>query len=215
MKLTKYAQSCFLVESNGKRILIDPGSFCYEGDFTPMRWSDIDLLLLTHKHSDHCDTEAVKIISENCQPIIITNQEVHDLLNEHDVKSEVLEPDDFKKFDNVTIYGIKSVHGYLPDGSRKPDVLGFLINDKFYHPGDTIYLEDKPFAQVVAVPICGRVVMDIWDAARFCKEIGSEIVIPMHYDNPKFPVDINDFEKEMEGAGIKVKVLNDGESIDL
>ena len=101
----------------------------------------------------------------------------------------------------------------MPSGKPKPDVIGFLINDKIYHPGDSIYLEEKPKAEVVFVPICGTVVMNFQEAAKFSKEINPKLTIPIHYDNPVYPVDVNDFVKEMEGYN--VKVLENGESIEI
>jgi len=115
--------------------------------------------------------------------------------------------------DGIRITGIKSIHGELPSGKSKPDVLGFLIDDKFYHPGDTIYLEEKPEAEIVFVPICGTVVMNFQEAAKFSKEISPKLTIPIHYDNPTYPVDVNDFIKEMNGYN--VRALKNGESIEI
>ena len=42
MKLTKYAQSCFLIETEGKKILIDPGNCVEEENIKSFR--DIDFL---------------------------------------------------------------------------------------------------------------------------------------------------------------------------
>jgi len=51
MKITKYPQSAILIENyKGKRVLIDPGSYCYNKSFTPDDWGKIDILLLTHTH---------------------------------------------------------------------------------------------------------------------------------------------------------------------
>jgi L-ascorbate metabolism protein UlaG (beta-lactamase superfamily) len=56
--------------------LIDPGSYCYSENFKPQDWGKIDILLITHKHPDHCYPEAIKIIQEkNKDLIILTNEE--------------------------------------------------------------------------------------------------------------------------------------------
>ncbi len=58
--------------------------------------------------------------------------------------------------------------------------------------------------------------MDPKEATRFVKEIKPKLAIPIHYDNPNLPfTDPEDFEKEMEGSGINVKILNFGESIEI
>jgi L-ascorbate metabolism protein UlaG (beta-lactamase superfamily) len=38
MKITKHPQSAVLIEYKGKRILIDPGSYCYSENFKPQDW---------------------------------------------------------------------------------------------------------------------------------------------------------------------------------
>jgi L-ascorbate metabolism protein UlaG (beta-lactamase superfamily) len=216
MKITKYPQSCILFEYKNKRILIDPGKFVYEqADMKPEDWKNIDILLLTHEHGDHAMPEAIKIIVENNNPIILTNKPVHDILEKEGIDSEILEPGQRKAIGNIRITGIKSKHGPLPSGDTAPDVIGFLIDDKLYHPGDTVYLKEKPYADVVCVPVCGTVVMDPGQAARFVSEIKPKLAIPIHYSNPTYPTATKGFEDEMSGSGIKIKVLKDKKSIEV
>ena len=55
--------------------------------------------------------------------------------------------------------------------------------------------------------------MDPKEAARFVKDIKPKLAIPIHYDNPKYPVDPKDFAKEMRGSEIEVRILNFGKSV--
>lgn len=216
MKITKYPQSAILIEGyKNKRILIDPGDYCYNENFTANDWGKIDILLITHTHSDHCLPEAIKVIKQNNPDLIIlSNAEVKEKLkNEEGVNSEIIQLGEEKQIDGIKITGVKSIHGELPPGKPKPDVIGFLIDDKIYHPGDTIYLKEKPKTEILFVPICGTVVMNPEEAARFSKEINPKLTIPIHYDSPNYPVDINDFVKEMEDYN--VRVLKNGESIEI
>jgi L-ascorbate metabolism protein UlaG (beta-lactamase superfamily) len=59
MKITKYNQACLLIETKGKRILIDPGSIGYTDDMLNKEWVNINTILITHKHQDHCHQEAL------------------------------------------------------------------------------------------------------------------------------------------------------------
>jgi len=217
MKITKYPQSAILIEYKNKRILIDPGSYCYNENFSPNDWGKIDILLITHTHKDHCLPEAIKIIEQNNPTLFIfSNKEVKEKLLSKGIECEIINPGEEKRVDDLKILGIKSVHGDLPpDASStiKPEVIGFLIDDKFYHPGDTVYLEEKPKAEILFVPICGMVVMGPKKAACFSKEINPKLTIPIHYDSPKFPVDVNEFAKEMKGYNIRI--LKNGESIEI
>ena len=207
MKITKYGQSAILIEYKEKRILIDPGSYLFN-QVSPEELGKIDIILITHIHSDHLVPEKVQVIVDNNPEIfVLSNLEVDKILE----KAEIISPGETRTFDNVFIKCIKQKHGNLPDGREGPDNIGFLIDDKIYHPGDTIYMQDKPKAEILFVPICGTVVMDIKDAVKFSRETEAKIIIPIHYDNDKYPVDVNDFVKEAEG--LNVKVLKNGESL--
>lgn len=209
MIIHKYPQSTLLIEYKGKRILFDPGRYCKEDtDF-----GKVDILLITHKHSDHCGLDFIKKIQDGNSVITLSNKEIKDYLSENDLKCDLLKMGETKDIEGIKIKGIKQKHGDLPSGMPPPEVIGFLIDDKIYNPGDSVYMEEKPYADVVCVPICGTVVMSPADAAKFCKEINPKLSIPIHYDNPKYPVDPNDFVKEMDG--FNVKVLANGESLEV
>lgn len=212
MKITKYPQSAILIEDyKGKRILIDPGSYCYDEKFTPESWGKIDILLFTHIHSDHFMPEvAVTLKKINPDIFIASNGEVCAELAKENIQCKTLKPEEIVDQDDIKIKGTRSIHGNLPNGKPKPDVIGFLIDEMFYHPGDTIYLEEKPYADVVFVPICGVVVMNVIDAAKFVSDINPKIAIPIHYDNPDYPVNVEDFAK---AAGKVVKILKNGEIV--
>lgn len=214
MKITKYPQSAILIEDyKNKRILIDPGSYCYNDNFKPESWGKIDILLFTHIHDDHFMPEVAEALKQiNSNIVIASNIEVSAELAKNNIQCRTLKPSETLNVDDVKITGIKSIHGDLPNGKPKPDVIGFLIDEMFYHPGDTIYLEEKPHAEIVFVPICGVVVMNVAEAAKFVSEINPKIAIPIHFDNPNYPVSVNDFA---EAAGSAVKILKNGEGLEL
>lgn len=213
MKIIKYPQSCFLIEYNEINILIDLGTYVFDlMDITPKDFTNIDIVLLTHEHSDHTYLEALKQIYQNNQCPVICNKPVHDILQKESIPSEILEYNEIKEIKGIKIKWIESIHGDLPSGNPKPEVLGFLIDNKIYHPGDTIYLEEKPYADVVFVPICGTVVMDFSQAVKFTKEINPKLAIPMHYDSPNYSRDTKSFIESMKDSSIEVRVLGFGES---
>ncbi len=214
MKITKYPQSAILIEDyKSKRILIDPGSYCYNENFNVDNFGKIDILLLTHDHLDHYCPEAIRILKQNNSKIIIlSNKEVQKKLKKDvGLDCEILEVGEERQINNIKIKGTKQIHGDLPNGKPKPEVIGFLVDDKFYHPGDTIYLKEKPYAEIVFAPICGTVVMDVNEAVKFIEEIRPKLAIPIHYDNPKYFTEINNFTKEVKN--VEVKVLENGQSI--
>jgi L-ascorbate metabolism protein UlaG (beta-lactamase superfamily) len=155
--------------------------------------------------------EVAKVLEEiNPDIFIVSNSEVKAELDKEHIECKVVQPGESVKVEDITIEGIKSIHGDLPNGKPKPDVIGFLIDDKFYHPGDTIYLQEKPYAEIAFVPICGVVVMNISEAAQFIEEIDPKIAVPIHFDNPNYPVNVDDFAEKVSIA----RILKNGESFE-
>lgn len=216
MKLTKYSLSCFLIEVNNKRILIDPGKYCYNGDFKPEDWKNINILLLTHGHKDHSLPEAVDIIYKKNKPLILGSKWVADEMKS-DTPIKILEPQEKIKTGNITIIAIKAVHGIHPKMKKAPgQTIGFLIkgNKSVYHCSDCVYMKKKPYADVVLVPISNDyVTMGPEEASKFIKDIKPKLAIPMHYDGPMHPMDPEKFINEMKDSNIKVKILKNNESI--
>ena len=208
MKIIKYAQSCVLIELKNKRILIDPGNYCFE-KMKSEDFKHINVLLITHRHADHCFIDAIKIINENNKPVILTNKETESILKENGINSEILGINETKKIDEISIKAIKAKHG-LPRDKIIPECIGFLINNKIYHPGDTVNFDDKPYAEIVFVPIAGPEI-NIETAFQFVNDIKCKIAIPIHYDSPYFPADPKDFLNKMIDSNIKVRILGFGE----
>jgi|APSaa5957512622_1039677.scaffolds.fasta_scaffold86703_2 L-ascorbate metabolism protein UlaG (beta-lactamase superfamily) len=224
MKITKYPQSCILIETKGKKILIDPGNYVYEEtDITPDNWKDIDFLLITHRHHDHCMPEAIKVIKKNNPRInILGNSEVGDVLKEAGVGVEIVKVGDVQEFENIKIEVVKAVHGYwfeMKDKGFPKENNGFIINDgdlKVYHCGDTISFYNEFKVDVVLVPICGHgVVMEPDIAVAFCQEINPKLVIPIHYESKKHPLGTDKFEEEIKKSGLNYKILGNSESVEI
>ncbi len=226
MKVTKHAQSCFLIESSqGSRILIDPGVFVFGGKetLTPADFPDIDILIITHEHSDHFDIPNVKKIVDSQPEIQIFSTEAlkDDISQEIGAVPNDLE--DTKKVSglgsgkDIALTGVPSQHGPLPSGNEPPKVCGVLIEEEsgpsFYDPGDSIVLNST--ADIIATPICGKVVLNIDQAKEQLTKLKPKIAIPIHYDNPVYPVDVKDFIEAMSGTGIDVIVLKDGETLEV
>lgn len=220
MKITKHAQSCFLIEANGQRILVDPGSFVFnEEGLKPDDFQNIDIIAITHEHFDHFDIENIGIIIEQNDPKIIgvipVIQSIIEKYPDADAKP-LLDGQEFN-FEGIKIKGFHSKHGPLPTGRPAPEVMGMVVDDSktsFYAPGDSLYLNRQAKADIIAVPICGEVVMDIEEAKKELMEMRPKLAIPIHYDNPRFPVKVEDFVRAMGGSNLEVRVLGWGESVE-
>ena len=112
MKITRFAQSCILIETTGKRILIDPGYLQYKESYPGNEWNNIDILLVTHKHGDHCHIDAINKITKNPKTKFYTTKEVAEAYPE--LSPNLVKVDDILTFDNLKIEVVKAVHGYIP-----------------------------------------------------------------------------------------------------
>lgn len=220
MKIIKYPQSCVLIETHNKRILIDPGYLQYDDSVLESHWHDIDIILISHKHTDHCHVEAILQIIKNPKTRLYTIQEVKNAYPE--LQAEIVKEGDMLNLDDLKIEVVKSVHGYIPTFRGEKEIyenVGFIIDDgkqKVYFVGDsTCFLNDYK-CDIIIIPICNHgLVMGIFEAALFAKETQAKLVIPAHYDSPKYPVDFQRAEEEFNKHKLNYKFLDIKESIEI
>ena len=217
MKLTKYSQSCVMVETKGEKIVVDPGNIGVTDELIS-KCADPDVILITHKHGDHCDIETInKIRSDKTK--IYTSKEVSKKFPE--LKAEIATAGYNISVGEVLIEVVKAVHGYLPHLKGDNEIhegLGFIIDreKKVYFVGDSISFKNEYKCDVLFVPVNNHgVCMGPFAAAQFAKETNAELVIPYHLDNPKLPADIPKVKEEFDKAGLNYKFLEAGETIEL
>lgn len=225
MKITKYPQSCFLIESLGKRFIVDPGNLVLEkmSNFNINDWKNIDAVFITHKHKDHIDSDLLKeVIELNSGIKIYTNYETVETLDRDEIKSVEVKVGDILNFNEFKIEIVGAQHGYhvwFTEGNYPKIVTGFVFDDgehRLYHPGDTIMFPDYPKADVFLAPVCGNaVVMEPAVAIEFAKHVGAGLIIPMHYESPRHPMGYERFEEIAKNLAVNYKILQNGESLEL
>ena len=218
MKITRFAQSCLLIEVNNKRILIDPGYIQYKESYIENEWSDIDIILITHKHEDHCCVNAIEQILKNSKTRLYSSQEVANAYPKIHVR--VVKQGDVLSFNSIKIEVVKAVHGWIPDFKDKKAInenIGFIVDDninRLYHTSDTICFNNNYKCDIIFLPAVNHgIVMGPWEAASFAKNTKAKIAIPFHYDHPKHPADFELIKKEFKEQGVNCKFLNIEQSI--
>ncbi len=219
MKIVKYPQSCLLIENSDKKILVDPGILSYEDSFLN-DWKNVDLILITHKHVDHCNVETIKEIIKNGKTKIYSSNEVKETYP--DLPINIVKTNDIFEFENIKIEVVKAVHGYIPALKGEKDInenIGYILNaenKKIYITSDTIGFKNEYKCDVLFLPVSNYgLVMGIYEAAMFTKETGANLVVPIHMDNPKFPVDLIKLKEIFENEKLNYKVLNTKESLEI
>lgn len=223
MRITKYNQSCLLVETEKKRILIDPGRIGLTDEMINNNWTNIDVILVTHKHFDHCDVDAINSIIKRDNSKLYTSREV---VNTYSLTNpNVVKENDVFDLENITIEVTKAVHGFLTpmkenNGEVKENI-GFIIDDKktrLYTTSDTINFNNEYKCDVLCMPFNGNgLTMGIIDGIGFVKGINPGLLLPVHmqHPNPIMNPDINNLKRELERENIHYKILRVEESIEI
>lgn len=209
MKITKYPQSCLLLEKDGSRILIDPGSFA-ASKYSAQDFLPLDGVLVTHEHGDHADSTLLEAFAA-ASVRIVANESVAQKLA--DIQIELIEDHGDIQVGYFSIRAHELPHCLMVDGSEGPQNTGFIIDEQFFHPGDGISTEGVN-VKVAAIPIAGPDVSP-HDAYAFIESLGVKTVIPVHYHY--FIADPDFFKQVVTRFNGQVQVvpLQDGEAIRL
>jgi L-ascorbate metabolism protein UlaG (beta-lactamase superfamily) len=205
MKVTRYFQSCLLIEDANARILVDPSGKEWD------RLKDLgklDAVFYTHEHGDHFDAEMAKTFVEQGTAPVYANASTAKLIKAS--KTEVADGQEFD-INGLKVKAMELPHCLMVDGSEGPQNTGYLFNEKLFHPGDGKELAGLSVDNI-ALPIAGPDI-SLKDAFDFAKQVSAKKAIPIHYDylggNPEF------FANYASKHGIQTHGLKVGESIEL
>lgn len=205
MKITRYFQSCLLIEDNGVRILIDPSGQEKErlGDF-----GELDAVFYTHEHPDHFDASmAQDFVEQGIAPVYANASTAKQIK----ASKTVVADGQVFMVEGMKLKAIVLPHCLMVDGSEGPQNTGYVVNDKLFHPGDGKELDGLNI-DILAVPLSGPDI-SLHDAFAFAKQVSAKNVIPIHYDylggNPEF------FDMTAEKHGIKTHALKLGETVEI
>ncbi len=231
MKITMIGHSSLLIETEDKRILTDPffnrwGNPVFARIAAPAQspeeLKEVDLVLVSHDHWDHTDSEYFGMIGN--KPVLAPRLSCGMLkvLGARNVRG-------VKAWEEIDICGIRIT---VVPAVHVTATVGFLLHiegKQIYFAGDTYY---HPFMQIIAqkfqldaalMPVITfRIPMTMSEktAVKAVQTLQPKTVIPIHLDiEPRLPLmrtrqSVKSFVERLHQSGSQTNVefLNNGES---
>lgn len=217
MKITKFPQSCLLIETKEKKILVDPGNLKYKEEYLDI-WKQADIILITHKHPDHCNNEVLEKLNKDIT--IYSTKEVQEA--NQNLSILIIKENDVIELGNIKIEVVHAIHGYQPllKGAKEVhENVGYIIDDgqnRLYTTSDTICFRNEYKADILCTPVTGHgLTMSAFEAALYAKEIGAVLTIPIHMDNPAFPPNFDYIKEMFEKYEVEYEILENDETIEV
>ncbi|MDB5237576.1 MAG: hypothetical protein JWL88_678 [Parcubacteria group bacterium] len=174
MKITKYGHACLLIEEGDASILIDPGSYSGTVDA-----ENLDAILITHNHQDHLDVDLIKaVLSKNSDVQVITVAEAGKNLEDAGIVFTAIEEGAEITVADVSVRSFGHAHSYIYGDMPQCQNTGFLIANRFYYPGDSLYVPDAK-VEILALPVAGPW-MKLSECIDFAKAVKPKVIIPVH-----------------------------------
>ncbi len=185
MRLTSFGHSCLLVEVADLRVLLDPGTF--SSGFEQLR--DLDAVLVTHQHPDHCDPDRfAPLVEANPGARVLLETQTADKLRDGGLRRDV---ETLTSGTDVTLESRGSALTVSPVGQRhaiihadipRIDNTGVVLRadgePSFFHPGDALDAEPGD-VDLLGVPLNAP-----WCAMKetieFVRRIGAPRFVPIH-----------------------------------
>lgn len=193
MTLTYYGHSCFLFETGGKHILLDPfvtgNPLAAHLDVNALR---CDYVFPTHGHSDHvADLEAV--MKNNPDALIVGIWEIHAHYSAKGFKTHPMNKGGWWNFDFGRVKMVTAVHSSsFADGRYAGAPAGYVFDTAegvVYFAGDTALTMDMqlipmtcPALDLAVLPIGSNFTMDYRDAVLASDFVRCDRVVGCHYD---------------------------------
>ncbi|OGI57117.1 hypothetical protein A3B85_03235 [Candidatus Nomurabacteria bacterium RIFCSPHIGHO2_02_FULL_37_13] len=183
MKIKKLGHCCLIIKVNSKRVMTDPGSYTISEQEIE---KNIDLILITHEHSDHLHVDSLKnILVNNPNAIVVTNSAVGKIIAEAGIKYKKLEDGQSGEFAGVFLEAHGDKHAEIYEEFGQVQNTGYFIGQDLFYPGDAFTNPNKK-VEVLALPVLAPW-LKIKESINYAILLKPHICFPVHDWNIKIP----------------------------
>ncbi|WP_044211574.1 metal-dependent hydrolase [Flammeovirga sp. OC4] len=226
MKVTYLGHASLLIETAGKKLIVDP--FISPNELAKdinIDELEADYILITHGHQDHVvDVEA---IAERTGATIISNFEIVSYYGEKGLNGHPMNHGGKFTFDFGTLKYVNAIHSsVLPDGTYAGNPGGFVLwnkEGKIYIAGDTALTMDMKLIpatcgdlDLAILPIGDNFTMGYEDAKIAAQYLECNTIMGYHYDTfPPIKIDKAAATRYFKQSEKSLLLPNIGETVDI
>jgi L-ascorbate metabolism protein UlaG (beta-lactamase superfamily) len=176
MELTKHTHACVTLDKEGSRLLLDPGTFTPNAAELA---ASAGTILITHEHFDHFDEEAIAVALE-ARPELRVYGPAAVVDRWQARRGQVVRVVEGERFEvggfEVDVFG--GLHAAIHQDIPQVANVGYLIDGRVYHPGDSYYVPAAPVTTLL-VPTSGP-----WtkfgEAVDFVRAVSPQSAVQIH-----------------------------------
>lgn len=214
MKIDFLGHSGFLLSANNKTLAIDPYN-------VSDKIKDVDIILITHSHYDHCSIKDIEKIKKAGTTIVIPADAQSKITKIDNVDMQIIEPGDELQFGNIKVEAIPAYNVDKEFHQKRDGWMGYLIKFKdviVYHSGDSDRIPEMSKLTgygkhgndfIALLPVSGKYVMTAEEAANVASLISPDLAIPMHFGAGVAGTneDADKFVQLCKEKGLQAKIL--------